>query len=247
MPEDVFEKWRARRRSGDPDATLKDLYALVAAPRGLEPWELPISERMALSARALPEAFPGFELIANSGRGPDPIVLVPYDPKWPHRFQIWREKLLLALPVPPRRVDHIGSTAVPGLVAKDSVDIQVSVEDIHNEGAYVPAIESLGVQLRSRDDLHRYFRPFAGLARDVHIHVCDTGSEWERQHLLFVSYLRHDATARERYLEAKLAALARWADDRAGYTEAKDAVIRDIQETAEDWARITKWTADSRD
>ena len=141
----------------------------------------------------------------------------------------------------PKRIDHIGSTAVPGLIAKDSVDIQVSIDDIRDEDSYVGAIESLGVQLRSRDDLHRYFRPFAGRPRDVHIHVCDAGSDWERKHLLFVAYLRQDAAARERYAQAKVAALERWADDRAAYTEAKDAVIREIETRAENWARATGW------
>lgn len=247
MSDDVFNRWRARRRAGDPAANLIELYALVARPRGLEAWELPLYERMALSARALPEAFPGFELVPNSGRGPDPITLVPYDAEWPQRFQIWKQRLLDALPLRPHRIDHIGSTAVPGLVAKDSVDIQVSVDDIREEGGYVPAIESLGVQLRSRDDLHRYFRPFAGRPRDVHVHVCNAGSEWERQHLLFAAYLRGNAAARVRYAQAKVEALARWADDRAAYTEAKDAVIRQIQATAEDWARLTGWVTHSPD
>lgn len=214
---------------------------MVARPRGLEPWELPLSERMALTAQALPEAFPGFELVPNSGRG-DPVALAPYDPTWPQRFQAWKQRLIAVLPRRPRRIDHIGSTAVPGLIAKDSVDIQVSVDDIRDEGGYVGAIESLGVQLRSRDDLHRYFRPFAGRSRDVHVHVCDAGGEWERIHLLFVAYLQKDRAARESYAQAKLAAAARWADDRAAYTDAKDHVIRDIESRAEEWAQATGWT-----
>lgn len=173
---------------------------------------------------------------------------MPYDPRWPRRFEEWKQKLIEALPSRPRRIDHIGSTAVPGLIAKDSVDIQVSVDDTRAEGTYVPAIESLGVQLRSRDDLHRYFRPFAGRPRLVHVHVCQAGSDWERGHLLFVAYLRQDAGARERYAQEKLAALVHWADDRAAYTEAKDAVIRDIEVPAEEWARTTGWAvSDSPD
>ncbi len=77
--------------------------------------------------------------------------------------------MLAAIATPQRRIDHVGSTAVPGLIAKPVIDIQVSVDDIRNESTYVPAIESLGVQLRSRDDDHRFFRPFAGRPRDVHI------------------------------------------------------------------------------
>jgi GrpB-like predicted nucleotidyltransferase (UPF0157 family) len=238
----AFEEWRARRRDGDPTATLIELYAHVARPRGIEPWQLPLSERLELSARALPEMWPGFEVVPGSDRDADPIRLVPYDPGWPRRFEVWRQRLVQALDLPAERVKHVGSTAVPGLLSKDTVDIQVSVDDMRKEVRYVPAIESLGVQLRSRDDLHRYFRPFAGRPRDVHVHVCDAGSEWERLHLLFVAYLREDTAARERYASEKLAAVARWADDRAAYTEAKDAVIREIEARAEDWARVRGWS-----
>ena len=238
----VFDQWRGRRRAGDATATLIDLYTLVARPRGLEPWELPVSERLDLSARALPEIWPGFELVPNSGRGADPMTLVPYNPEWPRRFEAWRTRLAAALHLPAERVRHVGSTAVPGLLSKDTVDVQVSVDDIRDEGGYVEAIEALGVQLRSRDDLHRYFRPFAGRTRDVHVHVCDARSVWARRHLLFVAYLRQESAARDRYAQEKLAALGRWADDRAAYTEAKDAVIRQIQAQAEAWAHATGWT-----
>jgi GrpB-like predicted nucleotidyltransferase (UPF0157 family) len=231
----AFEAWRERRRAGDESATLLNLYELVARPRGLEPHELPLEERNRLSTRALYEMAPGFEIIPGSDRGVEPIELVPYDPRWPAQFDLWRARLLGVLPSAARRIDHVGSTAVPGLAAKPVIDIQVSVEDLSNEAAYVPAIESLDVQLRSRDDEHRFFRPFAGRARDVHIHVCSAASEWERRHLLFVAYLRADAAARDAYLQAKLAAAARWSDDRIAYTEAKDEIIREITARAEMW------------
>ncbi len=231
----AFAAWRDRRRSGDESATLLNLYELVARPRGLEPHELPGQERARLSARALYEMAPGFEQIPGSDRKLDLIELVPYDPAWLARFDAWKARLLGALSRAPRRIDHVGSTAVPGLPAKPVIDIQVSVDDLSAEAAYVPAIESLGVQLRSRDDEHRFFRPFADRPRDVHIHVCNAGGEWERRHLLFVAYLRADASARDGYLKAKQTAAARWSDDRIAYTEAKDEVIREITARAEAW------------
>src|SRR5438128_1336588 len=122
------------------------------------------------------------------------------------------------------------------------IDIQVSVDDILDDTTYVPTIESLGVQLRSRDDDQRFFRPFADRTRDVHIHVCNAGSAWERRHLLFVAYLGSDPAARDAYLKAKESATARWADDRIAYTEAKDEVIREIGTQAEAWAARTRWS-----
>jgi GrpB-like predicted nucleotidyltransferase (UPF0157 family) len=241
MDGEAFETWRDRLRSGDKSATIINLYELVAGHRGLQAHELPVEERNRLAHRALDAMVPGFEVVPDSDRVLDRIELVPYDPEWPARFKDWRQKLRAVLEPPARRIDHVGSTAVPGLTAKPVIDIQVSVADMANEQAYVPAIESLGVQLRSRDDDHRFFRPFADRPRDVHIHVCNARSTWERRHLLFVAFLRSDSAARDEYLRAKLAALARWADDRIAYTEAKDEVIRSIDARADVWARDSGW------
>lgn len=238
MHEAIFERWAERRRAGDATATIVNLYELISSTRGLAGHELPRSERAAISLRGLRLIDPTFEITPNSGRG-DMIQLVPYDPAWPLRFA--ERKAALEQVLTARRIDHIGSTSVPDLTAKPIVDIQVSVDDVANEDSYVPAIEGLGIQLRNRDSEHRYFRPFANLPRDVHVHVCNAGSVWERRHLLFVAYLRQDAAARDQYLRAKLAALARWADDPVAYTEEKDGVIAAITERAEQWARETGW------
>jgi GrpB-like predicted nucleotidyltransferase (UPF0157 family) len=131
---------------------------------------------------------------------------------------------------------------VPGLPAKPIVDVQVSVTDINDESAYVPELETVGVQLRSRDSLHRYFRPFPGLPRDIHVHVCNVGSEWEREHLLFRDYLRCHAGDARRYGEAKREAARRWADDGWAYTDAKSEVILDILTLAEAWAKQHRWS-----
>ena len=195
-----------------------------------------------MSLRAARVMVPSFEVIEGSERGIEPIELVPYDPTWPAKFASWRRKLASALGPVARRIDHFGSTSVPGLPAKPVIDIMVRVDDMTQEQLYVPQIEALGVQLRQRDDDHRYFRPFAGRPRDVHIHVVNLGSDWGRKDLLFAAYLRTDATACEEYLRGKVAAVARWADDRIAYTEAKTEVIRPIAARAEAWARKTGWS-----
>src|SRR5262249_58011028 len=114
-----------------------------------------------------------------------------------------------------------GSTSVPGLAAKPIVDIQVSVADLGGEPRYVPSLQAIGLVLRSRDELHRYLRPPAGRPRQVHVHVCAAGGQWERDHLLFRDYLRaHPATC-PRYAEAKQANARRWSHDRQDSTEAQ--------------------------
>jgi GrpB-like predicted nucleotidyltransferase (UPF0157 family) len=241
---DPFEVWSRLRARYGPDVSVIDLYSLVGNQRGLQAHELPVAEREQLAARALPLMRDGFEFIAGSGRAQrDPIEIVSYDETWPKRFVAWRDRLTDGLDGISRRIEHVGSTAVPGLPAKPVIDIQVSVDNLEVEPGYVPPIEALGVQLRSRDLEHRYFRPFSGEPREVHIHVCAIRGAWERRHLLFRDYLRTDATAREAYATSKRLAADRWADDRVAYTEAKDSQIHELMSAAEVWARRTGWPA----
>jgi len=241
---DAFDVWRQRREAEGASVTLIDLYRLVAEPRGLAPHDLPLDERTALRDRALPVMWPGYQAPPGSERAErDPIEIVSYDSAWPARFQSWRDRLAAALGATAERIEHVGSTAVPGLAAKPVIDIQVSVPDPEFESSYAPMIEGLGVQLRSRDQLHRFFRPFSGLPREVQIHVCATGSAWERRHLLFRDFLRSSRAARDEYLTAKLEAAKEWRDDRVAYADAKTEVIKVLMVQAEKWALETGWRA----
>ena len=130
---------------------------------------------------------------------------------------------------------------MPGLKAKPTLDVQLSVVALAREGAYVDRIASAGLRLRSRDAEHRYFRPPAGQARTVHVHACEAGSAWEREHLLFRDYLRSHPQACREYAGVKREAAARWHDDRIAYTDAKTDVVLRLLELAEAWARETGW------
>ena len=128
------------------------------------------------------------------------IKVVPPDPTWPAKFAIEREKILTALGVKAVRVDHIGSTSVPGLAAKPIIDIDLSVLDVDREEHYLPDLIAAGYQLRVREPGHRMVRtPDLG----VHVHVCTAGSDWERRPLLFRDWLRHDQSDRAAYNSLK--------------------------------------------
>lgn len=229
-----IREWRRLRAAGGQPVNVIDLYRLVAETRGLEPWQLPMAERHELALVAAGDAAPGFEVTENSERF-DPITIVEYDPAWPSRFEDWRRRLDSALGPVAARIEHIGSTSVPGLAAKPIIDIQVSVANVADEQAYVPQIEAVGIQLRSREEGHRFFRPFAGLPRDVHVHVCGAGSRWERDHILFRDFLRASPDAQARYLAAKREAVKLWSDDGWAYTDAKDAIVRELKREAQAW------------
>jgi GrpB-like predicted nucleotidyltransferase (UPF0157 family) len=166
------------------------------------------------------------------------IQIVEYDPSWPERFARERTRIAAALGAVARRIDHIGSTAVDGLAAKAIVDIDVSVEDPDDEDAYVPVLERAGYRLRVREAGHRMLRT---PALDVHVHVCEIGSDWERRHLLFRDWLRIDSADRIHYAEAKRDLACRdWADMNA-YADAKNEIVRQIMVRAEQWAQATTW------
>lgn len=164
----------------------------------------------------------GVEFIGESRA--DPIEVVEYDEDWPAKYADWHKRLLKAVPSA-KRIDHIGSTAVPGLPAKPTIDIQISVADIEDESTYVPGIESTGVLLRFREVGHRYFRPPVEQPRVVHVHVCPSGSAWETDHLLFRDHLRGSPDALQAYAALKLDLARRHPDDRIAYNEAKTEFI----------------------
>lgn len=238
----AFEGWCARRACEGRGVTLLDLYRLVAEDRAVEPEMLDRQERALLARLAYGVIYPGFELVSVGARDPEPVIVVAYDPAWPDRFEGWRELIVAALGRHAVAVEHLGSTAIPGLAAKPIIDVQVSVVDVDAEDTYVRALGEAGVQLRGRDAVHRFLMPCAGRPRDVHVHVCGAGSEWEREHLLLRDYLRAHPPAAASYGDAKQHLAAKWRDDRAAYTEAKTEVILDALQAAERWAAANNWT-----
>jgi GrpB-like predicted nucleotidyltransferase (UPF0157 family) len=233
---DPVAAWVALRKAEGEAVTIIDLYEMVASPLGLAAHELPLAERKSMWAAVMPARRPGFQQTEGSDRADDPPAVVPYDQSWPDRYAGWEARLSAQLGNAGQRIEHVGSTSVPGLAAKPVIDIQVSMPDLAAEGLYTAQLERAGVQLRYRDDQHRFFRPFPGRPWDVHVHVCAAGSRWERRHLLFRDYLRVSAEARVAYVEVKFAAAHLWRGDRMGYNAAKTRVILDIMGKAETWA-----------
>jgi GrpB protein len=163
---DPMEAWLQLRAVEGNRATIIDLYELAGASRGLAAHELPATERYGLARQAVPRIWPGFSTTEGSDRPPVPLVVVDYDPAWRQTYGRWRHRIGAALGSSALSIEHVGSTSVPGLAAKAIVDIQVSVADLSDEPRYVPQLEAAGVHLRSRDELHRYFRPPAGQPRE---------------------------------------------------------------------------------
>ena len=159
-----WDAWLQLRAAEGDRTTVIDLYELVAAAQGLAAHELPAATRLSLAQQATAQKWPGFAVTEGTERPRVPLVVVEYDPAWPQTYKCWRRQVAAALGRTALRIEHVGSTSVPGLAAKPIVDIQVSVADLGDEPRYVPALQATGLALRSRDELHRYFPAASGRA-----------------------------------------------------------------------------------
>jgi GrpB-like predicted nucleotidyltransferase (UPF0157 family) len=237
-----WEAWLRLRDQYGPRATVVDLYALEAASRGIRPEALTEADRTRLKAAARPVSYPSrAAVLPGSDRPGDPHDIVDYDPAWQRQFAQWSGRLTDALGRAATRIEHVGSTSVPGLAAKPVIDIQVSVGDASAEGAYLPAVEAAGLILRIRENGHLLLWPPPQKPRDVHVHVCDAGGAWERRHLLFRDYLRAHPDKRDGYAALKRELITRWQEDRKAYAEAKTAFVLDTLDDAERWALASSW------
>src|SRR5436190_1813719 len=125
------------------------------------------------------------------------IVIVEYDPQWPGKFQEHAALLSRVLGSHALAIEHVGSTAVPGLAAKPIVDIDVLVEDPSDEETYLPALVQAGYVLRVREpDWHQH-RMFRTPELDVHVHVFAPGCIEVRRHLAFRDRLKANTEDRQ--------------------------------------------------
>jgi GrpB-like predicted nucleotidyltransferase (UPF0157 family) len=153
------------------------------------------------------------------------IVMAEYEPKWPERFEAERSKIAGALGPAALLIEHIGSTAVPGLAAKPIIDVLIAVADPDEETPYVPPLERVGYVLRVREPGHRMLRT---PERDVHVHVVREGSDDVSRHLAFRDRLRASGEDRGAYERLKRDLAAREWDDMNDYAAAKGSLIREI-------------------
>ena len=159
------------------------------------------------------------------GRDRREIVIVDYDKAWPRRFEIERDRVQRALGAVIRRIEHIGSTAVPGLAAKPIIDVLVTVEDPADDRALPHALEAAGYELRVREPGHRMFRT---PARDVHVHVWADADPKIERYLAFRDRLRQSPEDRAAYERGKRDLATRAWTDVNEYAEAKGELIESI-------------------
>jgi GrpB-like predicted nucleotidyltransferase (UPF0157 family) len=168
------------------------------------------------------------ELRQLSGR----ILIADYDPRWPELFRRESDRIRTALADRALRVEHTGSTSVPGLPAKPIIDMLLVVSDSSREDAYVPELEAIGYVLRIREaDWHEH-RMFKGPDTDVNVHVFSAGCPEIERILLFRDWLRSDSADRDFYARTKLALAQKEWKYIQNYADAKSTAIEQIIDRA---------------
>jgi GrpB-like predicted nucleotidyltransferase (UPF0157 family) len=155
------------------------------------------------------------------------IALAPYNPDWPRTFEEHRKRIAAALGPRATRIEHIGSTSVPGLAAKPVLDIVVDGVRPH-EAAAREALTSAGYHLTVDEPGHCIFEP---PALDVHIHLWQDPRDVER-HILFRDWLREHADDCTLYEAVKRRLAERTWRSSNDYAEAKSAVVHTIMRRA---------------
>lgn len=156
----------------------------------------------------------------------DIVELRDHDPSWREEFLRERERLTSTLGADALRIDHVGSTAVPGLRAKPIIDIMVSVERLYLDifVGRLAILDYVYVPIDAEDRL--FFRK--GLPRTHHLHLVLDGSEEFRKHILFRDRLIANPEEAEEYAALKEGLAQRFRDDREAYTKGKEAFIAGI-------------------
>jgi GrpB-like predicted nucleotidyltransferase (UPF0157 family) len=162
-----------------------------------------------------------------------PITLAAYDPDWPRLFDREADRLRSVLGNEALRIEHVGSTSVPGLMAKPIVDILLVVPDSADEPSYVPPLQTAGYVMRLREPEWFEHRLFRGPDTAINLHVLSSGAAEVERMLRFRDRLRDDHTALDRYQRAKRELAQRTWRHVQDYADAKTAVITGILDDAD--------------
>jgi GrpB-like predicted nucleotidyltransferase (UPF0157 family) len=156
------------------------------------------------------------------------ILLVDYDPQWAALFAREADRIRSALGSLALRIEHVGSTSVPGLAAKPIIDLLLVVADSAQEDAYAPSLQAASYVLRIREPNWYEHRMFKGPDTDINLHVFSSGCPEIDRMLIFRDWLRSNPTDRDLYARTK-AALSRkeWTYVQH-YADAKTAIIEQI-------------------
>ncbi|MCJ1436695.1 hypothetical protein MMC27_006076 [Xylographa pallens] len=162
------------------------------------------------------------------------ITILEPNPEWPRRFEEVKERLQKALGALILDIAHSGSTSVPGLPAKDIIDVDLTLKDATDEASYVKPLDEAGFRFLLREPQwyqHRFFVENWPNAYHVNLHVWGPDSPEVARHRILRNWLLKTPADRELYAKVKREAAERTAvagDSMMGYTQRKEKTIQEI-------------------
>jgi GrpB-like predicted nucleotidyltransferase (UPF0157 family) len=160
--------------------------------------------------------------------GGGPVYLAEYDRTWPEVFTRHEERIAAALGERALQIEHVGSTSVPGLAAKPTIDILLVVANSADEEGYVTAMEAAGYELRIREPEWHEHRMFADGERTTQVHVLSDGNAEIERVLIFRDRLRTNQADRELYERTKRELASKEWKYVQNYADAKGPVVEEI-------------------
>jgi GrpB-like predicted nucleotidyltransferase (UPF0157 family) len=183
---------------------------------------------------------------------PKPLVISDYDPLWPTRFRGIAVELRERVGDDALRIDHIGSTSVPGLAAKPLIDVQITVahlevSDFWSDELLPGLVRRTGnlvdhVPAASSADPADWDKRYWSKSRELHVHVREAGRSNQRYALLFRDFLRADSMAAGSYGAVKRALATAARDEWDTYYAVKDPACDLVIAGAEQWAERVGWS-----
>lgn len=170
------------------------------------------------------------ELAAGASRADAAVEISAYSPAWPQQFGTERALLLATLGRwAVAEIQHIGSTAVPGLAAKPVIDIMLPVASLAASVEAIPQAQQCGyLHWPYRDDVMHWFCKPSPAHRTHHLHLVPCGNPLWFQRLAFRDALRSDAALADEYARLKVTLAAQFRDDREAYTQGKTPFIERV-------------------
>lgn len=163
------------------------------------------------------------------------VRVVAYDPAWPGLFEIARRRLATVVPEA-LSIEHVGSTSVPGLAAKPTVDVLMVVPTLDVALAHIEDLASIGFEFRPGsfppERHHLFFRRMAGTERTHHLHVLPVTSPEPDDYRRFRDLLRANPDTAAQYEKAKRDLAERFSQDRTSYVRAKETIVEALLVTA---------------
>ncbi|MDP3900054.1 MAG: GrpB family protein [bacterium] len=170
------------------------------------------------------------------------VKLVPFSHGWKRSFNAERNKLKKVLGHNAIKIEHVGSTAIPGMVAKPIIDIAVIVPSFQLFKKYIPALAKIGYKHKADDDrVDRFFFPKGSIQKRTHyLHVGEVNTHYVGDMILFRDYLLVHDNERQRYIALKQELARKHSNERRIYTDKKKDFVNKVVRKARKLLLISK-------